>query len=80
MTQKNFLLGVATMRDDITNLDVIMPDEVGKVLRNAARLYAERGSDLRERMSLAEAAKVWDDMARVLLRAAEDMEKVLSEW
>jgi uncharacterized protein YbaP (TraB family) len=68
------------MRDGVTNLDVIMPDEVAKVLRNAAHLYVERANDLRERMSLAEAAKVWDDMGQVMMTAAENVEKILNEW
>ena len=63
------------MRD--LDLDVDAPDKVADVLRAAAEAYEESATELQSAWQDREAGRPWSRIARILERAADQIEKVL---
>lgn len=63
-------------RMDIS-LDTALPDQVPRILRNAAQQYRESASELASAWQDESAGKVWDKYAAILERAAAQCER---EW
>lgn len=59
------------------DLDVDAPDQVPRVLRDAAEAYEESASELDSAWQDREAGRPWSKIARILERAADQIEKVL---
>lgn len=60
-----------------TDLDVDSPDKVAPILRHLADSYRESASELATAWQDKNAGKVWDRLARILDRAADQAEKAL---
>jgi hypothetical protein len=60
---------------DRYNLDVATPDDVPVVLETVANHYRESASELASAWQDRTAGKVWEDIARILDRAAESCRK-----
>ena len=58
------------------DLDVDSPDEVVDVLRQAAQAYYEAESDLAETWQDDRAGKAWAKIAKILERAADQIDKI----
>lgn len=63
-----------------TDLDCDSPDEVGNILREAAQRYDESFSELQSAWQDKNAGIVWGKIARVLERAANQVDKVVSQY
>jgi hypothetical protein len=61
------------------DLDVSAPDQVPNVLRQAAQAYRESSGELASAWQDTGAGAVWNDLARVLERAADSADKALAK-
>lgn len=60
------------------NLDnVTTPQEVPAILRNAAQAYYEAAGELSSAWQDKQAGKPWDAIARILERAANQIDKIV---
>jgi phage terminase small subunit len=59
------------------DLDVDAPDEVAGVLREAAQAYYEAESELSSAWGDPQAGKVWTKIAKILERAADQIDKIV---
>lgn len=63
------------MRD--LDLNVDSPEEVPRILRRAAEAFEESNAELCASWQDAEAGRPWSQIARILERAADQIDKVL---
>lgn len=68
------------MKRDDMNLDVAAPDKVAKVLRQAAQAYSESASELEAAWQDRSAGKPWNDLSRILEKAAAQAEVARKKW
>lgn len=59
------------------DLDVDSPENVPDVLREAAQSYYESAGELASSWQDRQAGSVWNKIAKILERAADQIEKVL---
>jgi hypothetical protein len=59
------------------DLDTDAPENVQAILRRAAEQYRESASELQSAWQDRNAGKVWDRIARILERAADQVEKTI---
>jgi hypothetical protein len=59
------------------DLDVDSPEKVSMILRNAAEAYYESALELSSAWQEKSAGKPWEIIARVLARAADEIDKKL---
>lgn len=59
------------------NLDTDAPDKVAPILREAASRFDESCADLAANWGDPAAGRVWGDIARILERAADSVDKAL---
>lgn len=61
------------------DLDVDAPDQVADVLRAAAQEYFEAEEELSSAWQDPQAGKVWTKIARILERAANQVDRAVSD-
>lgn len=59
------------------DLDVDRPEDIPQVLRNAAEEFYEAESELKSAWQDPQAGKVWTKIAKILERAASQIDKIL---
>jgi hypothetical protein len=62
------------------DLDVASPEEVARVLKQAAQMYEQAVLDTQAAWQDPAAGRVWGDLAKVLEKAAKQCEKVCEKW
>lgn len=58
-----------------TDLDQAAPEDIAKVLRNAAQKFSESQSDLQAAWGDPQAGRIWVKFAKILERAAASCER-----
>jgi hypothetical protein len=62
------------------DLNVSAPDEVSKILRNAADAFYESESELASAWGDSNAGKVWGKIAAILEKAAAQIDNAVSKY
>lgn len=62
------------------NLDCACPEDVAKILRQAAQRYGESEGELQAAWGDEKAGRVWRELAKILDRAADQCDKACAKY